>query len=121
MFKLDLHTHSQGSPDGGLTRGDYQRMLVSGKLDFIAVTDHDSIEFASALYEQLGSQIIVGEEVTTANGELIGLYLKQRVLPGRSAVDTVELIHTQGGLVYVPHPFETVRKGLSLESLEEIA
>jgi predicted metal-dependent phosphoesterase TrpH len=121
MFKVDLHTHSQGSPDGGLTRGDYQRMLTSGKLDFIAVTDHDSIAFAQELHQDLGEQIIVGEEITTADGELIGLYLKEKIPAGLMAPEAAKAIHAQGGLVYVPHPFETVRKGLSLAVLEEIA
>ncbi len=49
MFKLDLHTHSLASPDGALGAEDYRELLESGRLDMIAVTDHDSIAFAGEL------------------------------------------------------------------------
>lgn len=120
MFKVDLHTHSQASPDGGLTREDYRKMLLSGKLDFIAVTDHNDIAYALALHELLGDQIIVGEEITTVEGELIGLYIKDKIPAGLSVAEAAKAIREQGGLVYVPHPFETVRKGLPRVALEEI-
>lgn len=121
MYKIDLHTHSLGSPDGGLTLKVYRRMLGSGDLDFIAVTDHNSIELAKKIHAELGEKIIIGEEVTAREGELIGLYLKSEIPAGMSAAETVKAIHDQGGLVYVPHPFETVRKGLPLEVLRRIA
>lgn len=120
MFKVDLHTHSQASPDGGLTREDYRKMLVSGKLNFVAVTDHNTIEFAQELHDSLGDQIIVGEEITAAEGELIGLYLKKKIPAGLTVVEAAKAIRAQGGLVYVPHPFETVRKGVPLAILDEI-
>ncbi|HSX31536.1 MAG TPA: PHP domain-containing protein [Candidatus Saccharimonadales bacterium] len=121
MYKLDLHTHSVASPDGGLSSADYRRMLESGSLDFIAVTDHDRVDFAQKLQAELGDCIIVGEEITTNAGEIIGLYLKTTVPGGLPPLETTQQIHAQGGLVYVPHPFETVRKGLSLASLDAIA
>jgi len=96
-------------------------MLTSGKLDFIAVTDHNTVEFAQKLQKILGDQIIVGEEITIVEGELIGLYLKKKVPAGKTAAEAAKAIHAQGGLVYVPHPFETIRKGLPLAVLEEIA
>lgn len=120
MFKLDLHTHSIASPDGGLRERDYRAML-EGQLDCIAVTDHNTIAFAQKLHKTLGDKIIVGEEITAEEGEVIGLYLRKAVPPGLSVVETVAAIHKQGGLVYIPHPFETVRKGLPLVVLDEIA
>lgn len=121
MPKVDLHTHSQASPDGSLCAEDYATMLESGMLDYIAITDHDQIDFAVTLQKQLGEQIIVGEEITTTDGEIVGLYLREVVPAGLSAAETVQRIHAQGGLVYVPHPFETVRKGITMETLDTIA
>jgi predicted metal-dependent phosphoesterase TrpH len=121
VIKVDLHTHSIASPDGSLTEADYHRMLKSGKLDCIAVTDHNTIAFAKELHEKLGDKIIIGEEIMTRDGEIIGLYLKKVVKPGLSASDTVEAIKKQGGLVYIPHPFETFRRGLQLTTLAAIA
>lgn len=121
MIKVDLHTHSIASPDGSLTADHYKKMFDTGRLDCIAVTDHNNIAFAQKLHAQLGDRIIVGEEVTTLEGEIIGLYLTQSVKPGMSAADTAAAIKQQGGLVYIPHPFETMRKGVSILTLNTIA
>ncbi len=121
MHKIDLHTHSVASPDGSLSESDYRRMLETGKLDCIAITDHNTISFAQEMHAKLGERIIVGEEITTYEGEIIGLYLTETVKAGMSAADTAEAIKQQGGLVYIPHPFETVRKGISPVTLDTIA
>lgn len=119
--KVDLHTHSNASPDGGISAEQYQTALDSGLLDVIAVTDHNQIDFALDLNARLGERIIVGEEIMTAAGEIIGLYLTELVPPGLSPNETIERIKAQGGVVYIPHPFETVRKGIHPSVLEEIA
>lgn len=121
MIRVDLHTHSIASPDGSLTVDDYRKMLNTGRLDYIAVTDHNTIVFAQELNAKLGAQIVVGEEITAREGEIIGLFLTEKVKPGMSAADTTAAIKQQGGLVYIPHPFETVRKGLPLTVLNAIA
>jgi len=120
MYKVDLHTHSTGSPDGGLRAKHYRAMLERG-LDYIAVTDHDRIDVAQELHHAFGDHIIVGEEVTTTDGEIIGLYLRKLVPSGMNLKQTVQAIHQQQGLVYIPHPFETVRKGLSFDALHAVA
>ncbi len=121
MPKIDLHTHSQASPDGALTAADYRCMLENGALHCIAVTDHNRIDFAQELHAELGDRIIVGEEITTTEGEIIGLYLREAIPKGLSAAETAKRIREQGGLVYIPHPFETVRKGLTMASLDAVA
>lgn len=120
MFKIDLHTHSVASKDGGLTAEDYERKLASGELQYIAVTDHNTIDFAQQLQRKLGDKIIVGEEILVQEGEIIGLYLREPIEPGLKAAEAAEKIHTQGGIVYIPHPFETVRKGLPEATMDEI-
>ena len=57
----------------------------------------------------------------TTHGEIIGLFLKERVSPGQSPHDTVKAIKDQRGIVYIPHPFETVRKGMGPQALDAIA
>lgn len=121
MFKVDLHTHSSLSPDGGIKKQQYIDALDSGLLDAIAITDHNDMAFALELQQERGDQIIVGEEIMTTHGEIIGLYLTKRIAPGLSPHETVKQIKDQGGLVYIPHPFETVRKGITPQALEEIA
>jgi predicted metal-dependent phosphoesterase TrpH len=119
--KADFHTHSIASPDGSLDAKAYAKMLEQGKLDFIAVTDHNTVALAQELQREFGERIIVGEEITTTRGEIIGLYLSEVVPPQLTPAETVRRIRDQGGLVYIPHPFETVRKGISQADLDEIA
>jgi predicted metal-dependent phosphoesterase TrpH len=95
-------------------------MLTKGHLDYIAITDHNKIEFATELKKELGAHIIIGEEINTTEGELIGLFLSKRVPRDLSAKQTVAAIKAQGGLVYIPHPFETVRRGVTKETLQSI-
>lgn len=120
MYKIDLHTHSTASPDGGISADHYAHVLSTNVLDAVAITDHNQIDFAVGLQKQLGDRIIVGEEIMSTGGEIIGLYLKERIKPGLSPLETVKQIRDQGGIVYIPHPFETVRKGLHPATLEEL-
>lgn len=120
-YKVDLHTHSVASPDGGITEEQYKKVLTSGLLDFVAITDHNRIDLALRMHQQLGDKVIVGEEILTTDGEIIGLFLTSPVLSGQSVQATVQHIKKQGGLVYIPHPFETIRKGLHPAILEEIS
>ena len=121
MIRIDLHTHSEASIDGGLSPEDYASLLQNETLDVIAITDHDRIDFALGMQKALGAEfIIVGEEISTIDGEIIGLYLKKPVSPGMSAQETVDAIHAQGGLVYIPHPFEKVRKGIQIDALNNL-
>ncbi|MGB4759176.1 MAG: PHP domain-containing protein [Candidatus Saccharimonadales bacterium] len=119
-YKVDLHTHSIASPDGGLMLAHYRYFLHNHLLDYIAVTDHGTIDFALEAHKEFGEQIIVGQEIMTNQGEIIGLYLHKPIKDGQEIMTAVRHIKEQGGLVYVPHPFETVRKGISEETLGAI-
>ena len=121
MIKVDLHTHSTASYDGGISAKQYQRAIDSKTLDYIAITDHNRIDFAEELQLKLGEHIIVGEEIMTSEGEVIGLFLDTAIEPGLTPLETIKQIKNQGGIVYIPHPFETVRKGLHPALLEELA
>lgn len=113
-FKLDLHTHSTLSRDGGITTAQYQHLLNQKILDYVAVTDHNQIETALSLRSRLGPQIIVGEEIMTPAGEVIGLFLNKYIPPHQSLLSTLKDIRSQAGLVYIPHPQDPRRHGLSL-------
>ncbi|PID32081.1 hypothetical protein CR970_02485 [Candidatus Saccharibacteria bacterium] len=119
-LKLDLHTHSVDSPDGGISRAQYQKLLHNGTLDVIAVTDHNTIRFAQLLQREFGNRIIVGEEVTTTGGDLVGLFLEKAIPKGLAPLEAAQRIKDQGGIVYIPHPFESVRSGLQANDLETI-
>lgn len=120
-MKIDLHTHSTASKDGGISLGEYKRVLDEKVLDVVAVTDHDRIDEALMIQEALGSgRVIVGEEVRSLDGDIIGLYLTKLVPRMMSADETVKAIKDQGGIVYVPHPLDRRRAGLSREIVMSI-
>lgn len=120
MYKIDLHTHSVASPDGGITAEQYQRIIGSKALDVVAITDHNRIDFALDMQQKLPGAVIVGEEIMTTAGEIIGLYLTEPIKPGRTPQETIRAIKDQGGIIYIPHPFETIRKGLHPAVLDEL-
>jgi predicted metal-dependent phosphoesterase TrpH len=78
-------------------------------LDVIAVTDHDTVEGALRSREYAARrgrlEVIVGEEVSSRDGHIVGLFLEKRIKPGMSAAATVDAIHDQGGLAVAVHPF----------------
>jgi len=113
MYKIDLHTHSTLSYDGSISLNQYRNILDKGILDYIAITDHNEINFAINAKKELGDKIIIGEEVLTKQGEVIGLFLKEHIPPYLSITKTIALIKDQGGVVYIPHPFDVLRKGIS--------
>ena len=119
-YKIDLHTHSIISHDGGISKKQYKQILDVGILDCIAITDHNQTGLAKALNDELGPRIIVGEEIKTLDGEIIGLFLTKTISPGLTVQETVSQIKNDGGLVYIPHPFETGRHSLQEEGLKTI-
>ena len=105
-----MHTHCEASPDS-LTpvRVQAARIKEVG-LDVVFATDHDTIDGALRLRELAdGYRLIVGEEITSADGDLIGLFLERAVPRGLPGEETIARIHDQGGLVCIPHPFSRNR------------
>jgi predicted metal-dependent phosphoesterase TrpH len=112
MARVDLHLHTEYSPDSMSRLRDVAARAQQAGLTHLAVTDHNTIEGARRMQDVSGLPVIVGEEIMTAEGELIGLFLKEPVPPGMSASDTVRAIRQQDGLVYLPHPRDPLRHRL---------
>lgn len=121
LIKVDLHVHTSCSLDSLIPVDELIETCNHNGIDCVAVTDHDEIECALKLHEKEPTRIIIGEEIHTADGEIIGLFLKERIPPWLSPMETVDKIKDQGGLVYIPHPFDDWRASvLKKNSLEEI-
>lgn len=109
--RLDMHMHTEFSRDSRVVLSEFAALARKAQLGAVCITDHDTIEGGLRLREMdLGLQVVVGEEITTADGELVGLFLSKRVPPGLSVEKSIALIHEQGGLAYVPHPFSRNRR-----------
>lgn len=120
-MKIDLHTHTFCSKDSLMQ---YERIITAVEragLDGIAVTDHNELRGALELERIAPFRVIPAEEIKTSHGEIIGLFLHEWIPPGLAPLETVERIHEQGGLAYVPHPFDEVRGSrIRREALEEV-
>ncbi len=108
LIDVDLHMHTDHSPDCATP---VEVLLAEAKergLGAIAVTDHNEISGAlEARAKAQGIKVIVAEEIKTADqGEVIGLFIKERIPRGLTLQETISEIKRQGGLVYVPHPFD---------------
>jgi hypothetical protein len=124
LIDVDLHMHTDHSGD---CETPVEVLLATAKevgLGAIAVTDHNEISGALEAREKAkaaGVKVIVGEEVKTAEqGEVIGLFIEEKIPRGLSMAETVAEIKRQGGLVYVPHPFDRMHAVPDYEHLPEI-
>ena len=120
-LRIDLHTHTHYSPDGITSPQRLVQACVRKGITCVAVTDHNTIRGALAVKEIAPFRVIVGEEIRSAEGEIIGLFLSEEVPPGLSAQDTIERIRAQGGLVSLPHPTDRFRGGVGAEGLAHLA
>ena len=120
---MDMHSHTMFSGDSTTTLDEIHDSVVESGIDVLCITDHNAIEGALRLQKLLENvcRVIVGEEVRTHTGEVIGLFLTEKISYGASAAATCQQIRQQGGVVYVPHPFDPMRKNLTEASLIEIA
>lgn len=119
MGRADTHLHTEYSGYSNLGIMKFPESVASPEdqvdkgrkngMDVIAITDHD--ETAAAFLAQKYAkrfddiEVIAGEEVTTADGEIIGLFLNERIPDGLPVEETVDIIRSQGGLTIAPHPF----------------
>jgi predicted metal-dependent phosphoesterase TrpH len=110
-MRIDGHIHTCYSPDSMLRLERLVRLAARRRIDAVIVTDHNTINGALELQRIAPPfQIIIGEEITTRQGELIGLFLQERVPAGLDPLGTIALIHKQGGLVVLPHPCDRLRR-----------
>jgi glycosyltransferase involved in cell wall biosynthesis len=122
FIHCDLHMHTDHSPDCATP---VEVLLDTAKrrgLGAIAVTDHNEISGALAARAQAsGIKVIVSEEVKTAHeGEVIGLFIEEKIPRGMSLKETIDAIHAQGGLAYVPHPFDRLHSVPDYEHLLKV-
>jgi len=109
LLKADLHTHTYFSPDSLTSPEKYVQACVNRHINCVAVTDHNAIGGALAVEKLATFKVIIGEEVESAEGEIIGLFLQEEVPPSLGPEETVQRIKGQGGLVCIPHPFDRFR------------
>jgi predicted metal-dependent phosphoesterase TrpH len=106
--KADTHVHTTHSDGHAGVDEVLDHAARQIDLRVIAITDHDTIEGAleaRSLAERYGIEVVVGEEVSTADGEQLALFIEERLPPGLPAAETIAAAHAQGGLCVAAHPY----------------
>jgi predicted metal-dependent phosphoesterase TrpH/glycosyltransferase involved in cell wall biosynthesis len=118
----DLHMHTDHSPDCATSVDILLETAKRRGLGAIAVTDHNEISGALQARERAnGIKVIVSEEIKTAReGEVIGLFIEEKIQRGMSLKESIEAIHAQGGLAYIPHPFDRLHSVPDYEHLLKV-
>jgi predicted metal-dependent phosphoesterase TrpH len=116
-FFVDLHVHTSASFDSLASPRSVVRAAASRGLTHIAITDHDRIEGAIVARDLAANDapnltVIVGQEIRTRDGDLIGVFLDESIPSGLDAIDAIAAVRAQGGLVGIPHPFDRFRGSL---------
>ena len=124
-MRVDCHVHTMWSGDATTTVGELADAVRDTGIDVICITDHGTVSGAMeieglAAAGRFPCRVVVGEEVRTSAGELIGLFLSERLPPRQVAGETARAAQSQGGLVYVPHPFDPVRHCLARPRIDEL-
>ena len=113
ILKCDLHVHSNHSSDATIEVRDIVNLWEKRGI-LSMVCDHDSIHGSFEVYREIRKMdrdipMILAEEVLTSEGDIIGLFLTEQILPSLTAAETIDQIHGQGAISIVPHPFSTLR------------
>jgi len=121
-LKADFHIHTRYSMDCEMELEDIIERCLKMEIDCIAITDHGTVEGALKMREIAPFKVIVGEEVLTDYGEIMGMFLKETIPSNISVDEAISRIKEQGGLVCLPHPFDPLR-GLTMdpEEVEKLA
>ncbi|MBC7233199.1 MAG: PHP domain-containing protein [Chloroflexi bacterium] len=116
-IKVDLHIHTCYSPDSLTSLEAVIAAALERGLGALAITDHNAIQGALALQRMAPFPVIIGEEILTSEGDIIGLFLQELIPPRLTPLQTIARIREQGGLVYIPHPFDYRRSALPQPTL----
>jgi predicted metal-dependent phosphoesterase TrpH len=111
--RVDCHVHTALSGDAVTSIDELAERVAQERLDVVFITDHNVTAAAVAAAERgIGARVIVGEEVRTRDGDVIGLFLTERIPYVLPLAEVTGLIRGQGGLIYLPHPFDPGRSSL---------
>jgi predicted metal-dependent phosphoesterase TrpH len=119
-MKYDLHIHSKYSSDGILALEKIITISIKRGLDGIAITDHNTIKggLEAKKYETEDFQVIVGSEISTERGEIIGLFLEEEV-KSKDVQGVISEIKDQNGIIIIPHPFDELRHSAFHPTVED--
>ncbi len=112
----DIHTHTRCSGFGSYSFLHFPDSVTDPlkaveaarrkKLDVLCITDHNTIQGAILAKKRAGDMdVVIGEEISSADGEILALFIQEEIKPMLGAPETIDFIHDQGGIVVAAHPF----------------
>jgi predicted metal-dependent phosphoesterase TrpH len=116
--RVDCHSHTMWSGDCTTTPDELAEAVAETGIDVLCITDHNAIAGAVELADRLPCRVVVGEELRVGSGEIIGLFLDERLPQGIPVLEAAQRIRDQGGVVYIPHPFDPMRNCLRPEEID---
>jgi predicted metal-dependent phosphoesterase TrpH len=111
MIRVEFHCHTRYSGDSLITIPDLLHVCDRKQIDKLIITDHNTIAGALEAVKFAPGRFIIGEEILTLQGELLGFFLQEEIPPGLNAQQTIDMLHAQGAFISVSHPFDKLRKG----------
>ncbi|MEN6394112.1 MAG: PHP domain-containing protein [Anaerolineaceae bacterium] len=120
LIHCDFHCHTKYSKDSLASPKKILDTCISKGIGRIAITDHDTIQGALEAQQIDPNRVIVGEEITTNQGELLALFIKEQVPPGLSVYQTIKLLQAQDAFISVSHPFDSYRKHWDYNTLRSM-
>ncbi len=117
-MRVDLHSHTMWSGDSTTTPDELAEAVAASGLDVVCITDHHSVKGARQLAGRLPCRVVVGEEMRTQAGEIIGLFLTEHLPVGTPPAVAARAVREQGGIVYIPHPFDPMRRNITESALD---
>ena len=110
LIRVDCHLHTALSGDAVTTIDELAERVEQERLDVVFITDHNVTAAAVEAAERgIGARVIVGEEIRTTDGDVIGLFLTERIPYVLPLAEAIGKIRERGGLIYLPHPYDPGR------------
>ncbi len=121
LIRVELHLHTNASKDSLIKPHKLIERCKRLGIDRVAITDHNTIEGALKAKEIDPERVIIGEEVLTTQGELLGYFVKELVPAYLEPMDAIERLRKQGAIISIAHPFDVRGSRWTLEELIAIA
>ncbi len=115
-IKVELHVHTKYSYDSDSSLHKIIEICKKKNIDVLGVADHNEIRGAFRLQKIAPFRVIVGQEILSKDGEVIGFFLKEFIKSGLSMVETIKAIKAQGGISYLPHPYDSTTRKTSVST-----
>ena len=113
LLKIDMHVHTVGSADAHTIRADLPSIIKARGIDGVAITEHNNFD-----PPKLDTLILPGLEISSSEGHIVALGIRESIPARLPADETIQLIHSQDGIAIIPHPYDPVSRCIKIARLK---